>query len=241
MKPARTTLLLAVSASALITAAGGGSAQTLTDDVETITVTSSALLVERDSVTGSVDVLDRDELIRSMAGNIAQSLERLPGVSTTFSGPASGRPVIRGLGSERVRVLINGLDGLDASSSSPDHAVAVDVLGSTGVEVLRGPAAIGFGGGAIGGVVNVLDGRVPETMPDNPVFGEVYLGATSGNEGREGFVRGGFAWGQLVAQGEFQRREAGAYDIPGFAESARLRAMEEDEHDHGDDDHGHVR
>jgi len=237
MKPARTTLLLAVSASALITAAGGGSAQTLTDDVETITVTSSALLVERDSVTGSVDVLDRDELIRSMAGNIAQSLERLPGVSTTFSGPASGRPVIRGLGSERVRVLINGLDGLDASSSSPDHAVAVDVLGSTGVEVLRGPAAIGFGGGAIGGVVNVLDGRVPETMPDNPVFGEVYLGATSGNEGREGFVRGGFAWGQLVAQGEFQRREAGAYDIPGFAESARLRAMEEDEHDHGDDDH----
>jgi iron complex outermembrane receptor protein len=237
MKHARTSLLLAASVSALAAASSGALADTLGDDVETITVTSSALSVERDSVTGSVDVLDRDDLIRDLSSNIAQTLERLPGVSTTFFGPASGRPVIRGLGSERVRVLINGLDGIDASSSSPDHAVAVDVLGSTGVEVLRGPAAIGFGGGAIGGVVNVFDGRIPETMPDNPVFGEVYLGATSGNEGREGFARAGFVWGQLVAQGEFQRRQADAYDIPGFAESARLRAMEEHDHDGHDDDH----
>ncbi|MFC4725045.1 TonB-dependent receptor [Glycocaulis abyssi] len=238
MKHPRTSLMLAASVSVLAAASGGALADTLSDDVETITVTSSALLVERDSVTGSVDVLDRDDLLRDLSSNIAQTLERLPGVSTTFFGPASGRPVIRGLGSERVRVLINGLDGLDASSSSPDHAVAVDVLGSTGVEVLRGPAAIGFGGGAIGGVVNVFDGRIPETMPETPVFGEVYLGATSGNEGREGFARAGFVWGQLVAQGEFQRRQARAYDIPDFAESARLRAMEEDhDHDHDDDDH----
>ncbi|AZU04758.1 TonB-dependent receptor [Glycocaulis alkaliphilus] len=242
MKHARTSLMLAASVSVLAAASSGALADTLADEVETITVTSSALAVSRDSVTGSVDVLDRDDLIRDLSGNIAQTLERLPGVSTTFFGPASGRPVIRGLGSERVRVLINGLDGLDASSSSPDHAVAVDVLGSTGVEVLRGPAAIGFGGGAIGGVVNVFDGRIPETMPENPVFGEVYLGATTGNEGREGFVRGGFVWGELVAQGEFQRRQAGVYDIPGFAESARLRAMEDHDHDHDDhddDDHDH--
>lgn len=237
MSHTRTPLLMAASASVLLAATGAGFADTLSDDVEVITVTSSALQVDRDSVTGSVDVLDRDALIRDMSGNIAQTLERLPGVSTTFFGPASGRPVIRGLGSERVRVLINGLDGLDASSSSPDHAVAVDVLGATGVEVLRGPAAIGFGGGAIGGVVNVFDGRVPETLPENPVFGEVYLGATSGNEGREGFVRGGLVWGQLVAQGEFQRRQAGVYDIPGFAESARLRAMEDHDHDDDHDDH----
>ena len=242
MKYARTSLMLAASVSVLAAASSGALADTFADEVETITVTSSALAVSRDSVTGSVDVLDRDELIRNLDSNIAQTLERLPGVSTTFFGPASGRPVIRGLGSERVRVLINGLDGLDASSSSPDHAVAVDVLGSTGVEVLRGPAAIGFGGGAIGGVVNVFDGRIPETMPENPVFGEVYLGATSGNEGREGFFRGGFVWGELVAQGEFQRRQARAYDIPGFAESARLRAMEDHDHDHDDhddDDHDH--
>ncbi|WP_439633319.1 TonB-dependent receptor [Glycocaulis sp.] len=245
MKHARTSLMLAASVSVLAAASSGALADTFADEVETITVTSSALAVSRDSVTGSVDVLDRDELIRNLDSNIAQTLERLPGVSTTFFGPASGRPVIRGLGSERVRVLINGLDGLDASSSSPDHAVAVDVLGSTGVEVLRGPAAIGFGGGAIGGVVNVFDGRIPETMPENPVFGEVYLGATSGNEGREGFFRGGFVWGELVAQGEFQRRQARAYDIPGFAESARLRAMEDHDHDHDDhddddhDDHDH--
>lgn len=239
MSSLRNSLFLAASVSALAMTTGPALAQENGEPVEVITVTSSALDVDRSSVTGSVDVLDRDDLIRDMSGNIAQTLERLPGVSTTFFGPASGRPVIRGLGSERVRVLINGLDGLDASASSPDHAVAVDVLGSTGVEVLRGPAAIGFGGGAIGGVVNVFDGRIPESLPENPVFGEAYLGATTGSDAREGFVRGGFVFGSLVTQAEFQRREAGNYDIPGFAESARLRAMEEDDHDHDHDDHDH--
>ncbi|MGP1276160.1 MAG: TonB-dependent receptor [Caulobacterales bacterium] len=239
MSSLRNSLFLAASVSVLAMTSGPALAQAGDEPVEVITVTSSALEVDRSSATGSVDVLDRDDLIRDMSGNIAQTLERLPGVSTTFFGPASGRPVIRGLGSERVRVLINGLDGLDASTSSPDHAVAVDVLGSTGVEVLRGPAAIGFGGGAIGGVVNVFDGRIPESLPENPVFGEAYLGATSGSDAREGFVRGGFVFGQLVTQAEFQRREAGNYDIPGFAESARLRALEEEEHDHDDDDHDH--
>jgi hypothetical protein len=192
--------------------------------IERIEVTTSVLGVLREESVSSVDVLDRAELQRDLGYSIADTLERLPGVSTTFFGPAAGRPVVRGLSNDRVRVLINGLDGLDASNSSPDHAIASDVLGATAVEVLRGPAAIGYGGGAIGGVVNILDGRIPEQMPDRPVSGEAYAGMSSVDDGSQFFGRvTGVVADGLVLQGEYQRRVASDYSIPGFAESRRAR------------------
>ena len=106
----------------LIAAAGSGHAQAPGDEVETITVTSSALLVQRDSVTGSVDVLDRDTLIRNMAGNIAQFFSSACRVCPRpFPGRRRGRPAHSALGWDPsvVRVLINGLDGLDAFLLQP--------------------------------------------------------------------------------------------------------------------------
>jgi iron complex outermembrane receptor protein len=80
--------------------------------------------VTTDEVVGAVSVVDEASLIRLVNGNLADTLEAIPGVSSSYFGPASGRPVIRGLGEDRVQVLINGLTVMDASASSPDHAVA---------------------------------------------------------------------------------------------------------------------
>ncbi len=205
-------------------------------DTQVIRVTATPLGTPADAVVGSVDVVTRAELVRNLDGNVADTIDRLPGVSSTYFGPASGRPVVRGLGADRVRVLVNGLGSLDASASSPDHAVSAGVLGAQGVEVLRGPAAIAYGGGAIGGVVNILDGRIPETAPEDGFGGEVYLGATDVDDGSQAALRLTGAAGGFVFQGEYQRREADAFDIPGFAETRAEREEHEHGHDH-DDDH----
>lgn len=237
--PAR--LMTAAAASALCVAPSF--AKTTADtgvagQPDVITVTSTPLRLQSDEVVGAVTVLNEERLVELFGGNIADTLEALPGVNSSYFGPASGRPVIRGLGEDRVAVLINGLTAMDASASSPDHAVAGEVLGARGVEVLRGPAAIAYGGNAIGGVVNILDGRVPAGRVDGLFDGFVYLGATSVDEGTQAAGRVAFGAGPFVFQLEALRREAENFDIPGFAESAAYRAAEGDEHDH-DEDHDH--
>lgn len=232
------SFMLAASASTL--AAATAHAQSQDGEVDVIRVTATPLETRADEVVGSVDVLGRDQLLTQLNGNLGDTLESLPGVTSTYFGPASGRPVVRGLGADRVRVLINGLGGLDASTSSPDHALSAEVIGADQVEVLRGPAAIAYGGGAIGGVVNVVDGRIPTTMPEG-LDGFVYGGATSVDEGSQFAARvSGGLFGGLVLQADYQRREAGDFDIPGYGESARLREMEhgeEEDHDEHDDEH----
>lgn len=92
--------------------------------------------------------------------SLGQTLSRVPGVSSTYFGPAASRPVIRGLEGDRVRVLQNGLNTIDASSASPDHGVSFDVSNMKSIEVVRGPATLLYGSNAIGGVVNAIDGRI---------------------------------------------------------------------------------
>ena len=146
--------------------AGFGSAalaqtnQTSEDDtVDVIRVTSAPLGVAADEIAGAVEVVDRRHLEDNLAGSLADTIAHEPGVSTTYFGPAASRPVIRGLGADRVRVLSNGVGLIDASTNSPDHAVASEALEAEQVEILRGPAAIAYGGGAIGGGAPGESGR----------------------------------------------------------------------------------
>lgn len=92
---------------------------------------------------------------------LGETLDRLPGVSSTYFGPNASRPVIRGLDGDRIRILDNGGTALDVSNLSYDHAVAADPLTVERIEVLRGPAALLYGGNAIGGVVNLIGNRIP--------------------------------------------------------------------------------
>lgn len=107
------------------------------------------------------EVLTGEALARRRAGTLGETLDGLPGVGSSGFGPQAGRPVIRGLDGDRIRLLDNGGASADASNLSFDHAVAVDPLVVDRVEVLRGPAALLYGGNATGGVVNTLDNRIP--------------------------------------------------------------------------------
>ena len=207
-----------------------------TDDV--IVVTTLPIEVASDDAVGSVIAIDQDRLFSLFSGNIADTLDSLPGVHSSYFGPASGRPIIRGLGEDRVRVLINGVGAIDASTSSPDHAVAGEVLGAEQVDVLRGPAAIAYGGGAIGGVVNILDGRIPTAAPEGEADGFVDLGKMTVDDGTQAAGRLTFGAGPIVLQIDGVLRDADNFEIPGFAESALQRALEDEDHDDDhDDDH----
>jgi iron complex outermembrane recepter protein len=126
----------------------------------TIVITGNPL---RNDIGAPTSVLGGDALTRARSGTLGDTLSGLPGVAATGFGPQSSRPVIRGLDGDRIRLLDNGGAAIDASSLSFDHAAAIDPLVVERFEVLRGPAALLYGGSATGGVVNAIDNRVPRT------------------------------------------------------------------------------
>ena len=166
-----------------------------------------------DELISNTSVLERDELLDTLDSSLGNTLAQEPGVSTTFFGPAASRPVIRGLGSERVLVLTNSLGVIDASAASPDHQVTAMRLNAERIEILRGPAALAYGGQAIGGVVNVIDGLIAEDIPDAP-NGDVLAAYNDVNEGTELAGRGEFAAGQFVFNLSASYRDGDDYSIP---------------------------
>ena len=117
----------------------------------------------RDQTALPVNALGRADLLERGQSTLGETLNGLPGVSSTYFGPNASRPVIRSLDGDRIRVLNNSASSLDASALSYDHAVPLDVLSTERIEVLRGPAALQYGGSAVGGVVNVIDNRIPRS------------------------------------------------------------------------------
>lgn len=128
-----------------------------------VVVTGNPLGSELFELVQPVSVLGGQELFQLRRSTLGETLNGLPGVNSTGFGPNASRPVIRGLDSDRIRILQNGTGVLDASSLSFDHAVAVDPLVVERAEVVRGPAALLYGGNAVGGVVNVIDNRIPQS------------------------------------------------------------------------------
>ncbi len=194
-----------------------------------------------DELIASTTVLDEGDIVGRLSGGLGDTLQGLPGISSTAFGPGASRPVIRGLGAERVQVLTNGIGVIDASAASPDHAVTGDPLGAERIEILRGPATLAYGGGAAGGVVNVIDGLIVEEAPDAPFSASAYAGYTTVDEGKTAAARVTGTSGPLVGVLSWTGRESDDIEIPGFAESARLRALEEEggeEHEEEEEAYG---
>ncbi|MBC5765896.1 TonB-dependent receptor [Ramlibacter albus] len=172
---------------ALAAVAGGALAQPA---LPTVTVTGNPL--GTGDVIAPVNQLSGPELLLRSQSTLGETLANTPGVSSTYFGPNASRPVVRGLDGDRIRVLNNGGASTDASSVSYDHAVATDPIAVERIEVLRGPAALLYGGNAIGGAVNVIDNRIPREAIQG-VSGKADLGWASANHERSAaaLVEGG--------------------------------------------------
>ncbi len=149
----------------------------------------TALIPRRQGdILSGTSVVTGAELTRSLRTTIGETLAHQPGVSSTSFGPNASRPILRGFQGERVRILTDGVGSFDVSNTSVDHAVAINPLTADRIEVMRGPAALLYGSSAIGGVVNVIDSRIPRRVPDEPIHVEGL--ATYGSAADERTVSG---------------------------------------------------
>jgi len=185
-------------------------------------------------VLGGISVLDRADLARDVRPSIGETLARQPGLSATSFGPTASRPIIRGLSGDRIRVLTDGIGSLDVSSSSADHAPAINPLTAERIEVLRGPSALLFGSSAIGGVVNVIDTRIPRHEPEGGYDLDALLSYGSAAEERSANVAvngalGGHFVGHLDANwSKSDDLRTGGYLLsPQLRDQARASASEE--------------
>jgi iron complex outermembrane receptor protein len=202
-----------------------------------ISVTAAGVARSLSELTTPVDLLEGEDLQLRKQSTLGDTLAQQPGVTATTYGQGSSRPVIRGLGEDRIRILENGLDTGDVSSIGPDHAVSMDPLAAEKVEVVRGPATVLWGANAIGGVVNVLDGRVPDRPASEPVTGAVELEYGSNASKKAGAVKLDGGTGNWAWHANLYARDQDDYSSPA------PRPVEEEEHGHDehegeeDDDH----
>ncbi|MDT8341429.1 MAG: TonB-dependent receptor [Longimicrobiales bacterium] len=211
------------SARVVVTAGGTAEVEIVLSPLfrmDALVVTAGPLASRQDELFQAARVVGGRELRNRIQPSLGETLANEPGLSSTYFGPGSSRPLIRGLGGDRVRVLENGVGTGDAANTSPDHAVTVDPSTAERIEVVRGPATLLYGSSAIGGVVNVVDGRVPTERPTAPVSGEVL--AMGGTAAEERATSGHLLVnaGPLVLRGAGSWRDTEDYDIPGFAELA---------------------
>ena len=186
-------------------------AATLPDTV----VRASALNSQVGEMSSASVVLQGEELTRRRAATLGDTLSSLPGIHSSGFGPGVGRPVIRGLEGSRVKVLSDGVDVLDASTSSPDHAITSEMQLLEQIEVIKGPATLMYGGGAIGGVVNLIDRRVPTYVPERGVEADLELRGNTVADERAGAFGITAGAGQLALRLEGSKLDADPYDIPG--------------------------
>ena len=163
-------------------------------DLPPVVVTASPLPSSLFDLAQPVTVLSGQKLADKLAPTLGETLDREPGITSTYFGPNASRPIIRGLDADHIRLLQNGVGNMDVSDLAPDHTVAQDPLTVTKIEVVRGPAALLYGPTAVGGVVNVIDNRIPDTRINAPITGRIEGRYTSPDSGRNGagIVDGGY-------------------------------------------------
>ncbi|WP_423192714.1 TonB-dependent receptor [Cupriavidus sp. H18C2] len=191
-----------------------------------VVVTANPLGSDLNDMVAPVSTLGGDALTVRQASTLGETLNSLPGVTSSYFGPNASRPIIRGLDGDRIKVLQNGGATLDASTLSYDHAVPIDPLVAEKIEVVRGPAALMYGGNAVGGVVNVIDNRIPRD-PITGVTGAADVSGTiGGDKGRNasGLLEAGN--GRFAVHADAFVRQTSDLRIPGYARSGNLRATQ---------------
>ena len=209
--------------------------------LEELVISAGPTALTRSELVNPVNVVTGNDLLESDGLSLGESLKNQPGITSTYFGPGASRPIIGGVGGSRVKILQNGLDIGDVSDQSEDHAVGADAFDAERIEIIRGPAVLLYGSDITGGVVNVLDGVVPNERPVNRIEGSVVArGGLGANErGGSGKLTGAF--GNIVWRASGLLRETGDVSTPAFNPEPTHEEHDDDEHHddehHDDEDH----
>lgn len=178
-----------------------------------IVVTGALSPRSRDDVLSPVSSMSGAELDRRSSQTVAGTIEAEPGIAVSSLGPSTARPVIRGLGGDRILILEDGQRPGDLSATSSDHAVAIEPLSARRIEVVRGPMSLLYGSSALGGVINIVREAIPSTLP-NEAHGVISVQGASVNSGVSG---GGFinlGLGPVAVRAEATGRTNGDLSTP---------------------------
>lgn len=221
-KPLTVAVLLALGAPLAASAQAG--AEHLPGDPDsapTVVISASALGLVGDDMISPVTTLGGNALMRVRESTLGETLATQRGIASSHFGAGASRPIIRGMDGPRVKILSDGAEVQDASSMSPDHAVGFEPLLAERIEVLRGPSALAYGGGAVGGVVNILDRKIPVRLPARPVEGSLELRANTAAREKAGAFEVSGGAGTLAWHAEGARRAAHDYQAGNNWEEGR--------------------
>lgn len=188
-----------------------------------VIVTATALRESPLEVAQPVTVMTGEDLRRAMAASLGETVAAAPGVTGSYFGAAASRPIIRGQAGERVLMLEDGADSLDASALSADHAVSIEGLAADQIEILKGPATLLYGNGAVGGLVNVVTHRIPTERADG-IHGTAEVRGDTALAERSAAMRLDAGSGNFAFHFDAFQRDTGDVRIPGFAITPALRA-----------------
>ena len=186
-----------------------------------IPVTGNPLSLSDDEMVRPVHIMNGIDLQNKKSSSLGSMLDGVPGVSNNSWGDILGRPVIRGMDRNRVQILNNGMQIKDVSNLSGDHAISLDSLSSEQIEVVRGPETIIYGGGAVGGVVNIIDYRIHPEFIDG-IVGKYDASTGGANNTTAGSVLVDIGANNLMLHIDLYNRDSKNTKIPGFSVSKKL-------------------
>lgn len=193
-----------------------------------IVVTANPLEKNSNQFARPVKILKDKELQQKTRATLGETLNKELGVNSTFYGQGASRPVIRGLEGDNIAILQNGIANIDASATSVDHNIAIDPYSAEKIEIIRGPQALFYGTKAIGGVINIIDNRIPEEQSSKLITGEVSSQYNSADRERSGRIK--LKSGDINSGINYNfsgfTRDTDNYDINGFARSGSKRFSE---------------
>lgn len=198
--------------------------------MEHIDVTATPLHASALESAQPISVISAESLRKVQQSTLGETLKNEVGVHSSYFGPIASTPIIRGLSGPRVLITQNSLDVGDASRIGPDHVVATEASTAEQIEVLRGPSTLFFGSGAIGGVVNIVDDRIPQYSDPKGAFIVGHNTVNAEDEASFAYTGGG----ELIAfhiDGFY--RDGGDFKIPGQA----LFETDEEHIEEGHDEH----
>ena len=186
-----------------------------------IPVTANPLNLSSDEMTRPVHIMNGVQLQNKRSSSLGSMLDSVPGLSNNSWSDNLGRPTIRGMDRNRVQILNNGMQIKDVSNLSGDHAISLDSLSSEQIEVVRGPETIIYGGGAVGGVVNIIDYRIHPEFVDG-IVGKYDVSMGGANNANSSSMLIDIGTDNLMFHLDLYNRDSKNIKIPGSSVSEKL-------------------